>query len=96
MSLISVRLVSPKFLLLNRSCSLVRQRSPSVMMPIFCRQIAAADRQLEIGHGDAEHLAHTVAFLLRVLVVVHIAGGLRILRNSAARAWVGKLSSTRW
>ncbi len=74
-SLISMRLVSPKFLLESSSASDVRHRSPRVITPILRRQLRLRTRELEIGHRDVEHLAHPVALLLRILVVVHVARG---------------------
>ena len=41
--------------------------------------IAAADRQLEVGDRDAEHLAEPILAAPRVFVVVHVARGIGVL-----------------
>ena len=88
-SLISTRLVSPKFLLASSSCSVQRHRSPRVMMPIFCRQLRLRTESSKSVTGNAQHLAHAVAFLLRVFVVVLLVRGFGVLEEQRRPAMVG-------
>jgi hypothetical protein len=43
--------------------------------------IPAANRKFEVTYRDAEHLAHAVAALLCVFVVVHVARGLGVFQK---------------
>ena len=89
MSLISTRLVSPKFLLASSSClaaaAEVAQRADAHLL----QAIAAAHGELEVGHRDTEHLAHAVALFFRVFVVELFMRGLSILEEERRPLWSG-------
>ncbi len=81
MSRISTSDVSPKFLLASSSCSLRPRQVAERHDAHLLQAIAAADRELEVGDRDAEHLAEPILAAAGVLVVVHVAGGVGILEE---------------
>ena len=52
--------------------------------------VAAADRELEIGDRNAEHLAEPVLAAAGVFVVVHVARGVGVLEEQPGPRMIGK------